>query len=142
MENASKALIIAGAILLSILIIGIGMTIYKQAAGVINNTGIDKTEVTTANAEFEKYAGNNVTGANVKALIDLVKSHNRTTDDKSRQITMKEVESGEISTADTYPVDENPTVSGSAALGKTYTVKCFYDSKTGFLTKIEYKVNS
>ena len=32
MENASKALIIAGAILLSILIIGLGMAIYQQAA--------------------------------------------------------------------------------------------------------------
>ena len=31
MENASKALIIAGAILLSILIIGMGMFIYNQA---------------------------------------------------------------------------------------------------------------
>ena len=30
MENASKALIIAGAILLSILIIGLGMFIYNQ----------------------------------------------------------------------------------------------------------------
>jgi len=30
MENASKALIIAGAILLSILIIGLGMAIYNE----------------------------------------------------------------------------------------------------------------
>ena len=30
MENASKALIIAGAILLSILIIGMGMFIYRR----------------------------------------------------------------------------------------------------------------
>ncbi len=30
MENASKALIIAGAILLSILIIGLGMFIYQK----------------------------------------------------------------------------------------------------------------
>ena len=32
MENASKALIIAGAILLSILIIGLGMFIYQQSS--------------------------------------------------------------------------------------------------------------
>ena len=47
MENASKALIIAGAILLSILIIGLGMFIYRQAAGVMNNTGLDELEVET-----------------------------------------------------------------------------------------------
>ena len=32
MENASKALIIAGAILISILIISLGVIIYQQAA--------------------------------------------------------------------------------------------------------------
>ena len=31
MENASKALIIAGAILISIMIIGLGVAIYSQA---------------------------------------------------------------------------------------------------------------
>ena len=41
MENASKALIIAGAILLSILIIGLGMYIYNMAADAITDTGLD-----------------------------------------------------------------------------------------------------
>ena len=37
MENASKALIIAGAILLSILIIAIGMYIYNSSTNSITN---------------------------------------------------------------------------------------------------------
>lgn len=41
MENASKALIIAGAILLSILIIGLGMFIYQQASGAMGNANLD-----------------------------------------------------------------------------------------------------
>ena len=40
MENASKALIIAGAILLSIAIIGIGMYVYSQAEGIMKNINI------------------------------------------------------------------------------------------------------
>ena len=38
MENASKALLIAGAILLAILIIAIGMFIYNSAQSTINNS--------------------------------------------------------------------------------------------------------
>ena len=41
MENASKALIIAGAILLSILIIGLGMYIYQQANSATSGTNLD-----------------------------------------------------------------------------------------------------
>ena len=36
MENASKALIIAGAILISILIIGLGVFIYQQAQSTVS----------------------------------------------------------------------------------------------------------
>ena len=47
MENASKALIIAGAILLAILIITLGIVIYQQASGVINNSSMSQVEVNT-----------------------------------------------------------------------------------------------
>ena len=39
MENSSKALIIAGAILISILIIGLGVTIFQNAQKVIKGSG-------------------------------------------------------------------------------------------------------
>ena len=44
MENASKALIIAGAILLSILIIGLGMMVFNQAKEAMTGTGMDQTK--------------------------------------------------------------------------------------------------
>ena len=46
MENASKALIIAGAILLSILIITIGLYVYSNAKSTIDNslTSMSKSE--------------------------------------------------------------------------------------------------
>ena len=44
MENASKALIIAGAILLAILIISLGIVIYNQAAGVVNTDQLNSVE--------------------------------------------------------------------------------------------------
>ena len=40
MENASKALIIAGAILLAILLISLGIMIYTQAQNTVQNSGM------------------------------------------------------------------------------------------------------
>lgn len=71
MENASKALIIAGAILLSILIIAIGMYIYNSSTKSINDavSQISQQEVSTFNNQFSMYEGKQV-GTNVKALIN------------------------------------------------------------------------
>ena len=79
MENASKALIIAGAILLSILIIGLGMFIYTQAANVMNDTGLDAQEIQSYNEQFERYEGEAVKGAQIKAMISTVRNHNNAT---------------------------------------------------------------
>ena len=70
MENASKALIIAGAILLSILIIAIGMYIYNSSQGAIDGAGkqISAQELDTFNRQWEMYEGKQ-TGANVKSLV-------------------------------------------------------------------------
>ena len=57
MENASKALIIAGAILLAILIIGLGMFIYNQAADTLDGAQLDGQKVDSYNREFLQYEG-------------------------------------------------------------------------------------
>ncbi len=90
MENASKALIIAGAILLSILIIGLGMMIFNQARDAMDTSAIDQLQVQQYNADFVDYAGTAVKGSTVRTLWDKVQSHNRTyADDESLQITIK-----------------------------------------------------
>ena len=70
MENASKALIIAGAILLSILIIAIGMYIFNSSSNSINDAAsrISQQEISAFNNQFEMYEGKQV-GTNVKSLI-------------------------------------------------------------------------
>ena len=79
MENASKALIIAGAILVSILIIGLGMTLYNNAAGTVNRANLDSTAVQQYNAEFTLYDGEtNIKGSSIKVLIKNILTHNRT----------------------------------------------------------------
>ena len=70
MENASKALIIAGAILISILIIAIGMYIYTSSTGSINEaiSQMDTQEVQAFNSQWTNYEGVQ-TGSQVKSMI-------------------------------------------------------------------------
>ena len=76
MENASKALIIAGAILLSILIIALGVFVFNQAKGAMGNTGLDDQKAAANNQKIEAYEGSNVKGSQVKNLIDIVRTNN------------------------------------------------------------------
>lgn len=73
MENASKALIIAGAILLSILIIAIGMYIFNSSSNSINGaaTQISQQDIDAFNKQLEMYEGRQI-GANVKSLISKI----------------------------------------------------------------------
>lgn len=78
MENASKALIIAGAILLAILLIGIGMMILNAIGGVTDeaeNIG-DQQTAQLFNRPWEQYTGRPQTAAQVRQLINAVNAHN------------------------------------------------------------------
>lgn len=88
MENASKALIIAGAILLAILIIGLGMAVYQQAAGVMGSANLDPTKVEAYNSKFLEYEGTQ-SGTNARALYTLIRNHNSAnSDDTTLQVTL------------------------------------------------------
>jgi hypothetical protein len=147
MENASKALIIAGAILLSILIISLGIMIFNQASGVVNNSSMDEVEIASFNQKFMQYEGTNVKGAQVNALLNQVIQNNiATQDDKSKEVAV----AGEALVASTnwtgtVPNGGKPTKStdvGKAQTGKTYTVTSEVDTKTGLINKVKIKANS
>ena len=70
MDNASKALIMAGAILIAIAIVGVGVYIFSSTSS-ITNTGraqIDAAAAQMANSNLRQYAGR-VRGSSVKDLI-------------------------------------------------------------------------
>lgn len=85
MENASKALIIAGAILLAILIISLGILIYNQAKGVINDNAMSQVEITQFNTQFTQYEGKQ-RGSTVKSLYQAVLANNVSQDSADRQV--------------------------------------------------------
>ena len=75
MENASKALIIAGAILLSILIIGLGITVYNSSSSTMGDADLTAQEVAAFNSTFEVYEGKQK-GSAVRSLITAIDSNN------------------------------------------------------------------
>ena len=79
MENASKALLIAGAVLIVILLIAMGMKIFRSQDDMADQveTNVQTTEMLTFNNKFYKYAGKQK-GTQVKALINDVIAHNAT----------------------------------------------------------------
>ena len=86
MENASKALIIAGAILLAILLISLGIMIYTQAQDTVQNSGMTQASVTSFNNQFTKYEGD-IKGTMVRSMIQEVRAVNA--DSEQNEITIK-----------------------------------------------------
>ena len=76
MENASKALIIAGAILLAIVIISLGLIVVNNSRNAVDSANMNEQEIQTFNSKFTSYEGTK-TGTQVKALIQVVIASNQ-----------------------------------------------------------------
>ncbi len=134
MENASKALIIAGAILLAILIIGLGVYIYRQAAGVIDTGTMDQLVVSQFNAQFEPYLGNNVSGSNVKQLIKIINASNCAKEDLPVTIEVdgEEVKNdSKIKSGNTYKVESSSEGNKAGYIEKITITENVDDSGSG-----------
>ena len=88
MENASKALIIAGAILLAILLISLGIMIFNQAQDTVNNSGMTQAEITAFNNKFLKYEGTRKTKSDIQALVNEVTVSNADASNTNRKIAI------------------------------------------------------
>lgn len=120
MENASKALIIAGAILISILIITLGIMIYGQAKGAIDTNAMSELEIKQFNEKFMQYDGDRVRGATVNSMLQSVVAHNLSADDDSKQIVVRGKES-----ANNISLEKTSSSVGTKAkTGSTYSVTC------------------
>ena len=127
MENASKALIIAGAILLSILIIGLGMSVFNSAREALTGANLDSTKVDAINSKYEAYIGNSVKGTKVKTLCDLVKNNNLTAD---------ESETFTVTINDVTTAEDINELKATISSGKMYSVKATYAGPSGTIDTI------
>lgn len=80
MENASKALLIAGGVLIALLIIGAlilmfsNLTAYQQS----NSRNVESDQIAEFNKQYETYNRNDVRGSDIYSLVNKVVSYNRT----------------------------------------------------------------
>ena len=76
MENASKALIIAGSILISIVIISLGIMVVNNARQTVSSANLSESEINTFNSKFSSYCGQNKTANEISSLFDAIISNN------------------------------------------------------------------
>lgn len=121
MENASKALIIAGAILISILIIAIGMYIYTSSTGAITDSiaQMDTQAITAFNSQWSNYEGTQ-TGSQIKSLIDLLIAQANTYQDEPEKVVAvycEPTESGSTNAKSFGYQFDNGTLLANSTLG-------------------------
>lgn len=123
MENASKALIIAGSILVVILLIAVGMRVFNATSGTTENTKttMQATEIAMFNNKFIAYAGSNKSAAQVKALANVVIAHNAV---NSHKVSING--STDATTITTYV----------SSLSGLYTINLTHDDATGLIKTI------
>lgn len=144
MENASKALIIAGAILLAIAIIGVGMFVFQNVSGLITSSSdMSQEQIDTYNGDFTVYEGD-IRGSKAKQLCKTVRTHNLNAQDPSKKIILQ---TSEISDPENCPAPTEDSATGTTTTeinkidsgllsGKTYTVTLGYDKSSGLVTTI------
>ena len=129
MENASKALIIAGAILLAILLISLGIMIFTQAQSTVNNSGMSQAEITSFNSQFSKYENDKIKGSMVKSLVQEVNTNNAQDESSEHQINLDGVD----------PVKQgaNQYLTSGITNTKTYKVTITEYATDGRISKIK-----
>lgn len=132
MENASKALIIAGSILISILIISLAVVVFRNLAGSVEeNADLTQQQKEAFNSKISPYVGENISGSQVNALIQLARTINQkaiTNNDMVQRVTISGV--GECK------IDNNGKVTyKNVPTGVFYKVSGNY-STNGLLTSI------
>ena len=136
MENASKALIIAGAILLAILIIALGMYVYNSASSAMEGTNLDPQRFSAYNSTFLNYEGT-ISGTEAKSLYDAIRSHNQgNTADVSLQIslTFDNGDFAEGATQDAPTAAVSLPAKSTILNGGTYNVTFATDPNSGYIT--------
>ncbi|MDO5555297.1 MAG: hypothetical protein Q4G09_01165 [Clostridia bacterium] len=85
MENASKALLISGGVLIAMLILGIGVVLFMNYSqlGETYNQQVRATEIAKFNANFTKFEGRtNITAQEILTLKNFVDDYNKKTEEE------------------------------------------------------------
>lgn len=144
MENASKALIIAGAILLSILIIGISMFIFNSGNETIEKTvsRMNEQERLTHNQRFQKFEGPRRSGTDVKSLLNELIQNNATQVRDGEPNRIPGVTFGNVNIVPTVgATTEFNTMMTNVRTTRSYNVEVLLNAENGIVNQINITEN-
>ena len=131
MENASKALIIAGAIIVSIVLISLGVYVLNMGSDAMKSADMSDTEIMAFNQQFLNFGGL-IDGSRAKQLVNTVNNNNRKySDDESMQVA---IESDNIEALKKGNVEEGTEGTESVKI-TTYDTSAV---KSGYKYKVEF----
>lgn len=125
MENASKALIIAGAILISILLISVGIIVMNAINDPVSQAGDSSASqaIEIFNSKFTAYEGE-IKGSSLRSVISTINASNGS--DPDHQVALTTSITGTSAISSTAGIQSNKTYIVTAkyadkATGLTYT---------------------
>lgn len=131
MENATKALLIAAAVLIAILIISLGLVVYNSSAETVNQANLSQQEVQAANEKFTRYNGTNKRGSEVNAMLNTVLSANM--DANAQGETQKLV-----SVTGSVTLDSSAqSITSQADTSQVYDIEVIYGGTGGLVSEIK-----
>lgn len=138
MENATKALLIAAAVLVAILIISLGLVIYNMASETIDGAGdLSEYQIQQFNEKFTKYENTSASGSDVNAMIKTIFNHNQAQEDETTMVSYDGVDV-DID-ADNFDGTASP---GKESTGSRYTVTVTFDENSKLVDTITATANN
>lgn len=120
MENATKALLIAAAVLVAILIISFGLVIYNKSTTATDSADLTATQIQAQNEKFARYEGENQRGSVVNALLQTALTYNTTaTSDGAKVKVAMDGTNGAVLLA----TDEK-SINSKVDTSKLYNIQC------------------
>ena len=131
MENATKALLIAAAVLIAILIISLGLVVYNSSAETVKSANLSQQEVQAANEKFARYNGNNKRGSEVNAMLQTVLNSNVDADATGEEAKKVSV------TGDVTLASNATSITSRADTSKLYNIEVVYGGTGGLVSEIK-----
>lgn len=135
MENATKALLIAGSVLIAIVLIAVGLKILSSTSGTVDQVQKVGTTMETSifNSQYTQYAGN-IKGAELRTLLEKVLINNKR-GNKNIKIYLGDIAEFKWCTEHITGTEINTTISETKP-GKTYNVSITEYDDEGYISEI------
>ena len=142
MENATKALLIAAAVLVAILLISLGVGVFNSAQEQMGNADLSEYQIQQHNDKFNRYIGENKTGSEVNTLLKTVFNHNNNQADTDTCVKVDLLKSDGTSVEKALIKSENSIGEyEKVSTAAKFTVKVGKTSSGNLITEITIQEN-